>query len=88
MRSIGVKTKCPGKYTEINILGDTVIKIKYPRKIVDKIEKFYKKFATTQDIDPKELTKLVHTSCELKLIIFRNKEMADSLRMTYDKLLG
>lgn len=67
----------------LNIIGDTIIQVKYPQKILDEIERIYTTYTSTQEINAQEITKLAHMPCEIKFIMFKNKELADSLRDKY-----
>ncbi len=71
--------------TAVNVIGDTVIQVKYSKTIVRKIRTFFEKYKTTQEMNMKELTKIAHTPCELRFIIFKNSTIAKNLRDTYLK---
>ena len=69
----------------VNILGDTVLQVKYPKEIVGKIRRFFEKYKNTEEMSMKELTEIVHVPCEIKFIMFRNPTIAQNLRETYLK---
>lgn len=69
----------------LNVIGDTVIQVQYPESILIKLRLFYNKYKNTQDISTKEITDLAHEPCDLKFIIFKNKEIADGLKEKYKK---
>jgi len=69
----------------VNTVGDIIIQVKYPRKIVDKIKGFFEKYKTTQEMSMKELTEIAHSPCEIKFIVFKNKTMAKNFNETYKK---
>ncbi|MBU1199598.1 MAG: hypothetical protein KKF46_01615 [Nanoarchaeota archaeon] len=69
----------------INVVGDTIIQIKYPKVIVNKVRKFFEKYKNTQEMSMKEITQISHTLCEIKFIMFKNPIMAKSLRENYMK---
>jgi hypothetical protein len=69
----------------LNVIGDTIIQVHYPEKILQKLRSFYKKYKTTQEMSMKEISEIAHEQCELKFIIFKNKEIAQSLRDKYVK---
>ena len=69
----------------VNILGDTVVQVKYSKAIVNKIRKFFEKYKTTQEMNMKEITEIAHTPCEIKFIMFKNPTIAENLRQTYLK---
>ena len=73
------------EYLAVNILGDTVIQVKYPKEIIKKVRGFFEKYSTTQDMSMKEMTEIAHSPCEIKLIVFRNPTIARNLRETYLK---
>jgi hypothetical protein len=72
-----------GEYIVINILGDTVLQIRYPAAIIKKVRSFFEKYSTTQDMSMKEITEIAHSPCEIKFIVFRNPTIARNLRETY-----
>lgn len=69
----------------LNVIGDTVIQVQYPESILIKLRLFYNKYKNTQDISTKEITDLAHEPCDLKFIVFKNKEIADGLKEKYKK---
>lgn len=86
-KEIGVKVKTIDKNDDenigINILGDTVIQVKYPEKIIKNVRTFFKKYKSIQEMSPKEITSIAHEECEIKFIMFKNKEIAKSLMEKY-----
>jgi len=70
---------------DVNIVGDNVIQVHYPKEIVKKLNNFYKKYKNTQEMSLKEITEIVHSPCEIKFTVFKNKEIAQSLRSQYLK---
>jgi len=88
--SLGVKTKIiEGKEFQenltLNIIGDTVIQTYYPKIIIEMLREMYQKYRKTQDIPIKVITELANKSCEIKLNVFKNREIANSLREKYTK---
>ncbi len=71
---------------DINILGDTVIQVKYPKNIINKIKRFYHKYKNTSEMSLTDITKIVHEPCEIKLIMFKNPTIAQNLRDTYMRM--
>ena len=71
---------------DLNILGNIILQVEYSKKIANKIKKFYEEYKTTQDLSLKDITELAHEPCEIKLILFKNPEIAKSLREKYLKL--
>jgi hypothetical protein len=89
-KSIGVKSrivedKKVNEAMTLNVLGDTVIQTYYPKVIIEMLRDIYKNYKKTQDIPLKVITKLANEPCEIKLNVFKNREIADSLRSTYLK---
>jgi len=69
----------------LNVIGDTVIQVHYPKKILNKLSTFYKKYKNTQEMSLREISELAHEQCDLKFIVFKNREIAQSLRDKYIK---
>jgi hypothetical protein len=69
----------------LNVIGDTIIQVNYPKEILVKLKKFYEKYKTTQEMSLSEISELANEQCEIKLIIFKNREIAQSLRDKYIK---
>lgn len=67
----------------LNVIGDTVIQVKYPPKLLAEVETLYNKYNSTQEISPSEITTLAHEPCQIQFIVFKNKEIAKSLREKY-----
>ena len=70
---------------DVNVVGDSVIQVHYPKKIVKLLVQFYEKYDKIEEISSRELTKIVHTQCEIKFTVFQNSEIAKSLREQYLK---
>jgi len=90
--SIGVKMKVVTDKkidddTGLNILGSTVIQVKYPKNILNSLKHIYHKYKTAQDVPPSEITKLAHETGDIKFIMFKNPSIAKNLRETYKKLM-
>jgi hypothetical protein len=69
----------------LNVMGDTVIQTYYPKVIIEMLREIYKKYKKTQDIPLKVITELANKPCEIKLNVFKNREIANSLREKYLK---
>lgn len=83
-KNLGANIKIKEKYEEspyidINILGDTIIQVIYPEKLFKKIQKFYKRYKNTQQINLKEITELANENHEIRFILFKNPIMAKTL---------
>ena len=82
-QNYGMHTKSKtskNKYVDINVLGDTIIQVEYPKKIANKIEDFFKKYKNLQEVSPRTITQLAHKPCEIKFIMFKSSEIAQNLR--------
>lgn len=91
-KNIGYKGKIKeniklDEYTSFNIMGNYVIQIKYPKKIINKIREIYENNSSIEKINISTLSKLAHEPCEIKFIMFKNKEIADNLFDTYTKMI-
>lgn len=69
----------------LNVIGDTIIQVKYPEEILLKLRDFYAKYKSTQEMSLKEITQLAHEQCEIKFMVFKNPEIAQGLREKYMK---
>jgi len=67
----------------VNVLGDTIIQVRYPKKIVDSIREFFAENERPESMDTVRLTKLAHEPAEMTFIMFRNATIAKSLYDTY-----
>ncbi|MFH1850401.1 MAG: hypothetical protein ABH879_09570 [archaeon] len=74
-------------FVDVNILGDTVIQVKYPKSVVEELRRFYVTYKSTQEMSMKEVAKIVHATCDVKFITFRNPVIAKNLRHTYKRML-
>jgi hypothetical protein len=76
------------KTISLNVIGDTIIQVKYPKKILDRLEDFYKKNSSTQEMSMSGITKLANEQCEIQFSVFKNAEIARSLYERYLKLFN
>ena len=67
----------------VNIMGDSIIQIKYPHDLIKKLKKIYEKYPDVKDITLKEITELAHEPHQIKFILFRNPTIAEKLRESY-----
>ena len=70
---------------DVNVIGDSVIQVHYPKEIVRKLNEFYSKYKDAKEMSLKEITEIVHTPCEIKFTVFKNTDIAESLRIQYLK---
>jgi hypothetical protein len=61
----------------INIFDDYILELKYPDLAIKHLRKLFLRYKNTQEIDVKDITNLVHKKYDIKITIFRNKEIAD-----------
>lgn len=73
------KNKHSSEDVGINILDDYIIEIKYPQELIKTIRELFEKYKTTQEIKTQEITNIVHKKCEIKITIFKNKEIANMM---------
>ena len=67
----------------INIIGNTVIQISYSENIIEKVKEIYKKYKSIDSIGMQEIARLANFPCEAKLTVFKNPEIAQSLKDRY-----
>ena len=82
---LGLEKTKDKEMVDVNVVGDTVIQVHYPQEIVERLAEFYRKYRTTEEMSLKEITKIVHTPCEIKFTVFKNREIAQNLRENYLK---
>lgn len=80
-----IKDKTINEKITLNVIGDTVIQVHYPDKTINKLREFYTKYKNTQEMSMKEISELAHEHCDLKFVMFKNRDIADSLREKYLK---
>lgn len=81
---LGIKASIKkNKYSKedvgINILEDYIIEIKYPKETIKIIKALFKKYKNTQEVSTQEITSLVHKKCDIKITIFKNREIANMM---------
>ncbi len=87
-QSSGVKVKVKNA-TDIdpsmglNIIGDTIIQVKYSQEITKKLETFFKTYKTVQEMKLQEITQIAHEPCDITFIMFKNPTLARNLREMY-----
>lgn len=72
--------------TDFMCLGDTIIQIKYPKDLLDKIRNYFNTYASIKEIGVDVLTQLAHEPHDIKFILFKNPTMAQSLKDKYAKI--
>lgn len=71
------------EHIAVNVMGDTVVQIKYPLNIVADIKKIFENYSSTQELNMMEITQLAHKACKIQFIVFKNATIAKNLRETY-----
>lgn len=83
-----VKEQNVNPEVSFNTVGDTVIEVHYPKEIINLLNKFFEKHASLKDANMKEITDIVHKPCEIRFILYKNKELAKSINERYLKYFG
>ncbi len=83
--SLGFRARIVGKEVfprgmDVNSVGIDVIQVHYPQKIVEKLWKFVARHDSVKEVNIGELNKILGTKCDIKMIHFKNSEMAKSIR--------
>lgn len=63
----------------VGTYGETIIQVHYPPEMVEKLEKFFKKDKTVNDLDLHELSDFVNKKQEIKLTVIKNLGMAKQI---------
>lgn len=72
--------------TDLNLLGNTILQVKYPKDIVKKMRTIFEKHHSTQDLSLREIARLAHKPCEIKIVLFKNPVIARGLWEKYKPL--
>ena len=81
-KSIGLKvgllpsTSQFDKTHYVGTYGDIIVQAHYPKKLADKLEQFFKKNKTIEELNLKELSDIVNTKAKIKLTVIKNLSMA------------
>ena len=68
----------------VNTIGDTIIQVEYPKKIMGQIKKYFENYSIENPNLPL-ITKIIHSKCEIQFAIFKNKEFAENFNEKYLK---
>jgi hypothetical protein len=71
---------------DINILGDIVIQVHYPKNIARRLRSFFQKYKNMQEISVQEITQIAHLEGEIKFVMFKNPLIAKRLCEGYVKM--
>ena len=63
----------------IGTYGDLILQAKYPDEIVKKLDLFFRKNTSIEDLDLAELSKIVNTKVKVKMTVIKNIEMAKQI---------
>ena len=69
----------------MNSVGDTMIEVRYPKIMIKKIKKFFEKYSSVQEMSMKEITTIAHEKCEIKFIVYRNREISNTFNEKFLK---
>ncbi|MCF7872071.1 hypothetical protein K9L97_03480 [Candidatus Woesearchaeota archaeon] len=59
--------------------GETIVQVYYPKKVIDKLEEFYKKNVSLEDLDVHELSEIMNIDIKTKMTVIKNLEMAKQI---------
>ena len=76
--ALGEKDLTPG--TDLNIIGDNVLEIKFDEKVFKKIEQIFKKFKRIEEIPTKIVSELATMKGRHEFKIIRNAMLAKRLK--------
>lgn len=68
------------RYIDLNVIGDYIIEIKYPEKIIKKLESFYNKHIDSKNMNTLELSNICHEKSEIIFKYFKDPVIAEVLR--------
>ena len=60
----------------VGTYGNTIVQAHYPKKIVDKLDSFFKKNKTIEELDLSQLVDIANMKVSVKLTVIKNLEMA------------
>jgi hypothetical protein len=63
----------------IGTYGPTILQAKYPGEIVKKLDSFFKRNTSIEDLDLAELSKIVNLKVQVKMTVIKNLEMAKQI---------
>ncbi len=63
----------------IGTYGELIIQAKYPDEIVKKLDIFFRKNTSIEDLNLAELSKIVNTKVQVKMTVIKNLEMAKQI---------
>lgn len=64
---------------DLNILGNGVIQVEYPERVLVSVRTLFKRYRSLNDIPPAEVSRIAHRKLECRLIAFENEVVAKSL---------
>jgi hypothetical protein len=59
--------------------GETIVQVHYPQKIVEELDKFFKKNRTIKDLNLNELSDIVNQKIKINLTVIKNPSMAKQI---------
>lgn len=87
-RKIGVKVEIvPSTLTFdkeylVGTYGDLVVQARYPREIIEELDKFFKNTKSLENLDLKKLSEIINRKIEVKLSVTKNLNMAKQINQS------
>jgi hypothetical protein len=84
-KTIGIKVQLAPSQSSfdhsyyVGTYGDLIVQIQYPPTLVKKLDAFFRKNKSIDDLDVTELAELANQRCEVKLTVIRNLAMAQQI---------
>jgi hypothetical protein len=63
----------------VGTYGETIVQLQYPKKMVDELDKFFKKNKSIEDLNLKDLSDLVNKKIKVQLTVIKNLAMAEQI---------
>lgn len=83
-KNIGIRTKVirekPKEYVDTNVIGNLIIQVRYPEKIIRKLESFYRKYNSVDDMNSLQISNICHEETEIYFKFFKDSIIAQTLR--------
>ncbi len=78
--NVKVKSMCADNCSTL-VYGDTIVNVYLPNKLTKQISSVYHKINDTQELDiPRFIKEVMDAKNEIKVIFYRNKDVAESIR--------
>jgi len=63
----------------VGTYGELIVQAHYPQKLIEKLDLFFKKNKTIEELDLKELSDIVNTKIDVKLTVIKNLSIAKQI---------